>query len=96
MAVRTTITLAEEEFEELKRLAARQDRSISWLLRQAFRLSKARLERGEPYAVGFDRVWKEVGRSLRRAGVRTTRDVDRLVTEVRTRKKGTNEKAEAR
>lgn len=31
--VRTTITLAEDEFEELKRLAARQDRTISWLLR---------------------------------------------------------------
>ncbi len=93
--VRTTITLAEEEFEELKRIAARQDRSISWLLRQAFRLSKARLARGEPYAVGFDRIWGEVGRSLRRAGVRTTRDVDRLVTEVRARKGGIHKKARA-
>jgi len=43
---RTTITLAEEEFAELNRLAAQQDRSVSWLLRQAFRLSKVRLERG--------------------------------------------------
>jgi D-serine deaminase-like pyridoxal phosphate-dependent protein len=94
--VRTTITLAEEEFEELKRLAARQDRSISWLLRQAFRLSKTRLAHGEAYAASFDRIWDEVGRSLRRAGVRTTRDVDLLVTEVRASKGGTNKKATAR
>lgn len=93
--VRTTITLAEEELEELRRLAVRQDRSISWLLRQAFRLSRARLEVGQNYAEGFDRVWGEVGRSLRRAGVRTTEDVDRLVAEVRGRKKGTNKKARA-
>jgi len=93
--VRTTITLAEEELEELKRLAVRQDRSISWLLRQALRLSRARLEGGEPYAEGFDRVLGEVGRSLRRAGVRSARDVDRLLTEVRARKKGTNKKAKA-
>jgi len=94
--VRTTITLAEEELEELRRLAVRQDRSISWLLRQAFRLSKTRLELGEPYAVAFDRMWGEVGRSLRRAGVRTTEDVDRLVAEVRGREGGTNKKARAK
>lgn len=94
--VRTTITLAEEEFAELKRLAAQQDRSISWLLRQAFRLSKARLERGEPYAAEFDRIWREVGRSLHRAGVRTARDVNDLVTELRARKRHSKEKASAR
>jgi len=94
--VRTTITLAEEELEELRRLAVRQDRSISWLLRQAFRLSKTRLELGEPYAVAFDRMWGEVGRPLRRAGVRTTEDADRLVAEVRGRKGGTNKKARAK
>ena len=94
--VRTTITLAEDEFEELKRLAARQDRSISWLLRQAFRLSKARLEDGEPYAAAFDRIWGGVGRSLRRAGVRATRDVNRLTAEVRSGRQGTNKKATAR
>ena len=94
--VRTTITLAEEEFEELKRLAARKDRSISWLLRQAFRLSKAGLERGEPYSVAFDRVWDEVGRSLRRAGVRTTKDVERLVADVRAKKERTHRKAKSR
>jgi Arc/MetJ-type ribon-helix-helix transcriptional regulator len=94
--VRTTITLAEEEFAELKRLAAQQDRSISWLLRHAFRLSKARLESGEPYAAEFDRIWREVGRSLRHAGVRTPRDVDRLVREVRVRKGQGSEKASAR
>jgi len=93
--IRTTITLAEEELEELRRLAVRQDRSISWLLRQAFRLSKTRLELGEPYAIAFDRMWGEVGRSLRLAGVRTTEDVDRLVAEVRGRKRGTNKKARA-
>ena len=93
--IRTTITLAEEELEELRRLAVRQDRSISWLLRQAFRLSKTRLELGEPYAVAFDRMWGDVGRSLRLAGVRTTEDVDRLVAEVRGRKRGTNKKARA-
>jgi len=93
--IRTTITLAEEELEELRRLAVRQDRSISWLLRQAFRLSKTRLELGEPYAIAFDRMWGEVGRSLRLAGVRTTEDVDRLVADVRGRKRGTNKKARA-
>jgi predicted DNA-binding ribbon-helix-helix protein len=81
--VRTTISLEREEFEEIKRLAARQDRTVSWLLRQAFRLSRARLESGEPYGVAFDRVWEQIGRSLRRAGVRTTKDVNRLVREVR-------------
>lgn len=94
--VRTTITLAEEEFAELKRLAAQQDRSISWLLRQAFRLSRARLERGEPYAVEFDRIWQEVGRSLHRAGVRTARDVTDLVAEHRARKSQSKEKVGAR
>jgi uncharacterized small protein (TIGR04563 family) len=93
--VRTTITLAEEELAELKRLAARQDRSISWLLRQAFRLSRTRLERGEPYAVEFDRIWQEVGRSLRRAGVRTAQDVNDLVAELRTTKRQSKEKASA-
>jgi len=93
--VRTTITLAEEELEDLRRLAVRQDRSISWLVRQAFRLSKTKLERGEPYAVAFDRMWGEVGCSLRRTGVRTTEDVDRLVAEVRGRNRGTNKKARA-
>ncbi len=81
--VRTTISLNEEEFEEIKRLAARQDRTVSWLLRQAFRLSRARLESGEPYGVAFDRVWERIGRSLRRAGVTTTKDVNRLVREAR-------------
>jgi predicted DNA-binding ribbon-helix-helix protein len=95
VVIRTTITLAEEEFEELKRLAARKDRSVSWLLRQAFRLSKVRLERGEPYSVAFDRVWDEVGRSLRRAGVRTSGDVDRLVKDVRARREGMNKRAGA-
>lgn len=94
--VRTTITLAAEEFAELKRLAAQQDRSVSWLLRQAFRLSKARLERGEPYAAEFDRIWQEVGRSLKQAGVRTPRDVDHLVRAVRARKGQGSEKASAR
>lgn len=84
--VRTTIVLPEEEFAELKRLAAKQERPISWLLRQAFRLSKVHLERGEPYGVTFDRVWSEIGQSLRRAGVRPS-EVTRLVAETR-RKKG--------
>ncbi len=81
--VRTTISLNEEEFEAIKRLAARQDRTVSWLLRQAFRLSRARLESGEPYGVAFDRAWERIGRSLRQAGMRTTKDVDRVVREVR-------------
>jgi hypothetical protein len=94
--VRTTITLAEEELEELRRLAVRQDRSISWLLRQAFRLSKTRLELGEPYAVAFDRMWGEVGRSLRRVGVRTSGDVDGLVKKVRATRGGTSKRTRAR
>lgn len=82
--VRTTIILSEEEFQELKRLAAQQERPISWLLRQAFRLSRVQLERGEPYGATFDRVWSEIGRSLRQAGARPP-DVERLVREVRGR-----------
>lgn len=84
--VRTTIVLPEEEFAELKRLAAQQERPISWLLRQAFRLSKVHLERGEPYGVTFDRVWGEIGQSLRRAGVRPS-DVARLVAESRRKRR---------
>jgi len=80
--VRTTIVLPEDEFEELKRLAAKQERPISWLLRQAFRLSKVHLERGEPYGVTFDRVWSEIGQALRRTGVRPS-DVTRLVAKSR-------------
>lgn len=94
--VRTTITLAEEEFADLKRLAAQRDRSISWLLRQAFRLSKRTLERGGPYAMEFDRVWQEVGRSLHRAGVRTARDVNNRVAEFRATKRRSKAKAVTR
>lgn len=82
--VRTTIVLPEEEFRALKRLSARQDRPISWLLRQAFRISRVHLERGEPYRVTFDRVWSEIGRSLRRAKVRP-QNVGKLVAETRRR-----------
>ena len=88
--VRTTVVFPEAEFLELKRLAAQQDRPISWILRQAFRLSKVHLERGEPYGVTFDRVWRDISHSLRRAGLRPS-DVTRLVGEVRrerTRKSG--------
>ncbi len=80
--VRTTIVLPEEDFRELKRLATEQDRPISWLLRQAFRLSKVHLERGEAYGSSFDRIWNDIGRSLRRGGV-GPRAVAKLVAEVR-------------
>ncbi len=93
--VRTTIVLPEEEFRALKRLSAQQDRPISWLLRQAFRLSKVHLERDEPYKVTFDRVWGEIGRSLRRAGV-GPRDVGRLVAKTRGRKPRGTGKVSAR
>lgn len=93
--VRTTIVLRDDEFQELKRLAAQQDRPISWLLRQAFRLSKVHLERGEPYGVTFDRVWGEVGRSLRRGGVRP-RDVEGLVAQARGRRRRRGRRARAR
>ena len=93
--VRTTIVLRDDEFQELKRLAAQQDRPISWLLRQAFRLSKDHLQRGEPYGVTFDRVWGEVGRSLRRVGVRP-RDVEGLVAETRGRRRRRGRRARAR
>jgi hypothetical protein len=83
--VRTTIVLPDEEFRALKRLSAMQDRPISWLLCQAFRLSRIHLERGERYGVAFDRVWSEIGRSLRRSKVRP-QDVGKLVAGVRGRK----------
>ena len=83
--VRTTISIPEEEFKEIKRLAARTDRSISWLLRQAFRLAKPRLEWGESYAATFNRVWAEIGGVLREAGIQE-KTVARLITEVRSRR----------
>jgi len=55
--VRTTIVLPDEDFRELKALAAAQGRSISWLLREAFRLSKSSLQRPDSFAQSFDRVW---------------------------------------
>jgi hypothetical protein len=81
--VRTTIVLPEEDYRELQAIAEAQDRSISWLLREAFRLSKSRLHRAEPFAPSFDRIWQDVGRSLRQAGITTATDVSRLVREVR-------------
>jgi uncharacterized small protein (TIGR04563 family) len=83
--IRTTISLPEEEFEEIKRLADRTDRSISWLLRQAFRLAKSRLETGESYAVTFDQVWANVGDALRGAGVQQ-KTVDQLIATARSRR----------
>jgi predicted transcriptional regulator len=93
--VRTTIVLPDEEFDDLKQLAAQQERSISWLLRQAFRISRPHLEREEAYSQTFDRVWDEIGHSLRRAGV-GPRHVDRLVTEVRAKRSELTGKARTR
>jgi len=80
--VRTTIVLPEEEFRELKELAAAQDRSISWLLREAFRLSKSRLRQAEAFATHFDRVWRDIGLSLRQRGLKPS-DVSRVIREDR-------------
>jgi predicted transcriptional regulator len=76
--VRTTIVLPEEDFRDLKVLAAARDRSISWLLREAFRLSKSSLQRPESFAQSFDRVWNDIGLALRDAGVKLA-DVPRLI-----------------
>ena len=62
--VRTTIVIPEEDFRELKALAAAKDRSISWLLREAFRLSKGSLQRSEPFAQSFDRAWNDISLAL--------------------------------
>lgn len=83
--IRTTISLPKEEFEEIKRLADRTDRSISWLLRQAFRLAKSRLETGESYAATFNEVWANVGEALRGAGVQQE-NVAQLIATVRSRR----------
>ena len=80
--VRTTIVLPDEEFRELKELAATQDRSISWLLREAFRLSKSRLRQAEAFPTTFDRVWRDIGLSLRQRGIKAS-DVSRLIREDR-------------
>ncbi len=80
--VRTTIVLPEEDFRELKALAAARDRSISWLLREAFRLSRSSLQRPEPFALSFDRVWNDIGLALRDAGIKSG-DVPRLIGAVR-------------
>lgn len=83
--IRTTISLPEEEFKEIKRLAERTDRPISWLLRQAFRLAKSRLETGESYAATFNQAWGDVGEALRGAGVQQG-SVDQLIATVRSRR----------
>jgi hypothetical protein len=80
--VRTTIVIPEEDFLELKALAAEKDRSISWLLREAFRLSKCNLRRTEPFAQSLDRAWNDIGLALRNAGVKSA-DVPRLIGTVR-------------
>lgn len=80
--VRTTIVLPDEEFRELKELAAAQDRSISWLLREAFRLSKSRLRQAEAFATSFDRVWGDIGLALRQRGMKPS-DVSRAIREAR-------------
>jgi len=82
--IRTTISIPEEEFEEIRSLAERTDRSISWLLRRAFRLAKPRLEAGESYATTFNQVWANVGEALRGAGVQQ-KNVDELIGTVRSR-----------
>ena len=82
------------------------------LLKQALALTKAKTKKelihrslealirqeriGLSCAARSETVWKEVGNSLRRAGVRTTRDVDQLVAEVRARRKGTAKRTKAR
>ncbi len=86
--IRTTISIPDEEFQEIKRLAARTDRSISWLLRQAFRLAKPRLESGVSYAETFDRVWAEIGGVLRESGIHE-RKVGQLIATVRSGKSKT-------
>ena len=48
--LRTMIVLPEEDFRELKALAAARDCSISWLPREAFRLSRSSLQRPESVA----------------------------------------------
>ncbi len=93
--VRATIVLLNEEFRELKELAAAQDRSISWLLCEAFRLSKIRLQQAEPFAPSFDRVWRDIAFSLRQAGIKPS-GIPRLVREVRRTKSPTTPKAKAR
>ena len=81
--VRTTIVLSDEDYRELQTLAEAQDRSISWLLREAFRLSRNRLRRAEPFAQSFDRLWEDMGRSLRKNGITSASTASRLVREVR-------------
>ncbi len=76
--VRTTIVLPDEEFQELKEIAAAQDRSISWLLREAFRLSKNRLRQSEAFGVSFDRIWREIGETLRQRGIKSA-DIPSLI-----------------
>jgi len=93
--VRTTIVLPDEEFRELKELAAAQDRSISWLLREAFRLSRGRLRQAEPFAASFDRVWREVGLSLRQRGIKPA-DIPRVIREVRRTRSPVTPKGKAR
>jgi uncharacterized small protein (TIGR04563 family) len=90
--IRTTISIPDEEFQEIKRLAARADRSISWLLRQAFRLAKPRIESGASYAQTFDRVWAEIGGTLREAGIDQDK-VGQLIATVRSAKPRTKTRA---
>ncbi len=54
--VRTTTVLRNEDFHELKALVEGQDRSIPWLLREAFRFSESSLQRPESFRQSLDRV----------------------------------------
>lgn len=82
--VKTTITLSEDEFKELRRLAEQQERSVSWLLRRAFQFAKPYLERGGAPEPTAERLWEEIGALLERAGV-ASQDVGRMLAHARRR-----------
>ena len=92
--MRTTMEIDDELFKQA--LALTKAKTKKELIHRSLEALIRQKRIGLSYPAGPEGIWEEVGRSLRQAGVRTTRDVDRLVAEVRTRKRGTNKKAAAR
>jgi len=83
--MRTTIEIDDKLLKEA--LALTKAKTKKELIHRSLEALIRQKRTGLSYAARSERVWEEVGRSLRRAGVRTTRDVDQLVAEVRARKK---------
>ena len=92
--MRTTIEIDDKLLKEA--LALTKAKTKKELIHRSLEALIRQKRFGLSYAAKSERVWEDIGRFLRRAGVRTTRDAERMVKEVRPRKRGINNKAGAR